>query len=169
MAVGFTAEALLELAGEKCFRRGEEYLHEDAVSRLRVQEGELRALVQGTSRYRVRLGVGEDGGLEGHCTCPYARDGFFCKHAVAVGLAKLKGVGGGAAPDGPDSAGGTGGPDGMDGMDGADIDEVLHRHLEGLAHKELVDLVLEAAAADEEFENRLLEAAGYEWDQGYWG
>jgi uncharacterized Zn finger protein len=162
VAVGFTAEALLEVAGEKCFRRGEEYLHGDAVSRLRVQEGELRALVQGTSRYRVRLGVGEDGGLEGHCTCPYARDGFFCKHAVAVGLAKLKGVGDGVG--GQDD-----GADGTDGMDGADIDEVLHRHLQGLAHKELVDLVLEAAAADEEFENRLLEAAGYEWDEGYWG
>lgn len=164
MAVGFTAEALLELAGEKCFRRGEEYLHQDAVSRLRVQEGELRALVQGTRRYRVRLGVGADGGLEGHCTCPYARDGFFCKHAVAVGLAKLEGVGDGdgGQDDGP-------GPDGAVGADGGDIDEVLHRHLTGLAHKELVDLVLEAAAADEEFENRLLEAAGYEWDEGYWG
>lgn len=161
MAVGFTAEALLELAGEKCFHRGEEYLHGDAVSRLRVQEGELRALVQGTSRYRVRLGVGADGGLEGHCTCPYARDGFFCKHLVAVGLAKLEGVGGDpAAGDGADGTAGAG---------GADVDEVLHRHLAGLAHKELVDLVLEAAAADEEFENRLLEAAGYEWDEGYWG
>lgn len=145
MAAGFTAAALLETAGEKSYRRGEEYV--DHVSRLQSHNGELSALVQGGRRYRARLTCDPDG-LRGDCTCPYAAEGFFCKHLVAVGLAKLEGVG-------------TGVGDAADGL-GVDVDEVLYRHLAALKREELIDLVLDAAAGDEEFEQRLLEAAQYD-------
>jgi uncharacterized Zn finger protein len=142
MAAAFSAEVLLELAGEKSYRRGEGYVY--AVSRLRTQDGELQAIVEGSKRYRVRLACGTDG-LKGECTCPYAAEGFFCKHLVAVGLAKLEGVGGG------------------DDDLGVDVDEKLYEYLAGLEREELIDLLLKAATADEEFEQELLDAAQCEW------
>ncbi len=51
-------------------------------------ESSVRAGVQGMDHYRVRLEVTGDR-LAGFCTCPVGRDGLFCKHCVAVGLAWL--------------------------------------------------------------------------------
>lgn len=45
--------------------------------------------VRGTESYQVRLWV-EDSELAASCTCPWAAEGNFCKHCVAVGLAWLE-------------------------------------------------------------------------------
>lgn len=128
MATAYTADDLLAQAGATSFERGENCV--DAVTNLRVRGGELHALVYGREPYRVRLGVAD--GLAGDCTCPHAAEGFFCKHLVAIGLAKLTGVG---ATD--DAA-----------QDDAEEEE-LRGALSELEHEELVELLLDAAATDE--------------------
>jgi uncharacterized Zn finger protein len=79
---------LLELAGERSFERGEGYFEDERVRSLVEFEGMLAATVEGTEDYRVKLMVGSSG-LSFSCECPYADEGNFCKHCVAVGLAWL--------------------------------------------------------------------------------
>ena len=81
-----TPRLLRRVAGERFFGRGEAYFAEGAVRSLRRDGGGVKAVVQGTRRYRVHLWA-EDGDLGYDCTCPVGRDGEFCKHCVAVGLA----------------------------------------------------------------------------------
>jgi len=81
------------LADAKTFERGKAYFHNGAVSRLEEEEDVLRATVRGTHRYRVELGVGDDGELTYECNCPVGDEGVFCKHAVAVALSWLENSG----------------------------------------------------------------------------
>src|SRR5438067_1576276 len=83
-----TRETLRRLAGQRSFERGQEYAEFGSVGSLQWDESSIRAGVQGTDRYRVRLEMA-GGRLAGSCTCPVGRDGRFCKHCVAVGLAWL--------------------------------------------------------------------------------
>src|SRR5271155_1794285 len=83
----FTEADIRRAAGDKSFTRGLDYL--DAVEDLEMASTEITASVCGSSEYRVCLAVGDEG-LTGECTCPYGREGFFCKHCVAVGLSVLK-------------------------------------------------------------------------------
>jgi uncharacterized Zn finger protein len=83
----FTAADIKRAAGDRSFARGREYL--DSVEDLEIGGSEITASVYGNSEYRVSLAFGDDG-LTGDCTCPYGREGFFCKHCVAVGLAVLR-------------------------------------------------------------------------------
>lgn len=77
---------LRALAGSRSYERGEEYCESGCVERLAMEGEALLATVQGTHRYRVELRAG-DGTIEHSCTCPYGREGAFCKHCVAAGLA----------------------------------------------------------------------------------
>ena len=81
-------QMLLELAGERSFERGEDYFEDERVRSLVEFEGMLAGSVEGTEDYRVKLVVGSSG-LSFSCECPYADEGNFCKHCVAVGLAWL--------------------------------------------------------------------------------
>jgi hypothetical protein len=83
-----TREMLRRLGGQRSFERGEEYAELGAVGSLRWDDASVGASVQGMDRYRVRLEIA-GGKLAGSCTCPVGRDGLFCKHCVAVGLAWL--------------------------------------------------------------------------------
>jgi hypothetical protein len=83
-----THDELEALAGERSFARGEEYFESGCVHSLSENLNVITAEVQGTSIYGVRLWA-EDGELSASCTCPWAEDGNFCKHCVAVGLAWL--------------------------------------------------------------------------------
>jgi uncharacterized Zn finger protein len=83
----FTEADIKQVAGDKSFERGLDYL--SAVEDLEIGSAEITASVYGNSEYRVSLALGDDG-LTGDCTCPYGREGFFCKHCVAVGLYVLK-------------------------------------------------------------------------------
>ena len=86
-----TPENLRRLAGGRSFGLGEEYYHDGQVAGL-VQDGDvLAAQVQGSLTYRVKLTATADQ-LQYDCTCPFASEGAFCKHCVAVGLAWLSGV-----------------------------------------------------------------------------
>ena len=81
-----TPKLLRRLAGERYFGRGETYFAKGTVRSLQTHNGGVKAVVQGTRRYRVHLWV-EGGDLCHDCTCPVGHDGEFCKHCVAVGLA----------------------------------------------------------------------------------
>lgn len=83
----FTKADIKRVAGDRSFARGSEYL--DSVDQLEIGSAEITARVLGNSEYRVSLAFGDEG-LTGHCTCPYGRDGFFCKHCVAVALSVLE-------------------------------------------------------------------------------
>jgi hypothetical protein len=93
LATVITLAEVQSLADLKTFTRGKAYFHDGAVSRLDERDGVLRANVNGTHRYSVELGVGDDGELTYECDCPVGEDGIFCKHAVAVALSWLENTG----------------------------------------------------------------------------
>jgi uncharacterized Zn finger protein len=86
VSLPFTEADIKLAAGARSFERGLDYL--GAVENLEISDTEVTASVYGNSEYTVRLVFG-DQGLGGGCTCPYGRDGFFCKHCVAAGLSVL--------------------------------------------------------------------------------
>ena len=78
--------ALLKVAGDRSYARGEDYVR--YVRGLRTTAVRAYASVQAKRVYTVELdwsGPQPDG----FCTCPHAADGHFCKHLVAVGLAVI--------------------------------------------------------------------------------
>lgn len=79
----FTENDLRRLAGERSFDRGLKY--QDAVGSIAQLPDGVVATVAGTDSYRVRL-RDFDGRLGEDCSCPYGREGAFCKHCVAIGL-----------------------------------------------------------------------------------
>jgi uncharacterized Zn finger protein len=83
----FTEADIKRVAGDKSFERGLDYLH--AVEDLEIGDAEITASVYGNTEYQVCLLFGDEG-LTGGCTCPYGREGFFCKHCVAVAMCVLK-------------------------------------------------------------------------------
>jgi uncharacterized Zn finger protein len=125
------------LAGARSYARGLDYFEAGCVEKLRLEGESLLATVQGTQRYRVELRPGE-GMLEHSCTCPFGRDGTFCKHCVAVGLALLE-----AGADAPES-----GPEPLS-------LEAVRARLERLDREELQSLLLEQARLDERVLERL--------------
>jgi uncharacterized Zn finger protein len=82
----FTEADIKGAAGPRSFERGLEYLGQ--VEDLEITSSEIIATVYGSRRYRVSLAFGDDG-LSADCTCPYGRDGAFCKHCVAVAMSVL--------------------------------------------------------------------------------
>lgn len=80
---------LCELAGERIFERGREYFNRGLVVQVAEGNGSVTALVLGTQAYQVCL-RDEGGWLSFHCDCPFGCSGKFCKHAVALGLFRLK-------------------------------------------------------------------------------
>ena len=137
-------QMLLELAGERSFERGEDYFDDERVRSLVEFEGMLAATVEGTEDYRVKLMVGSSG-LSFSCECPYADEGNFCKHCVAVGLAWL-------AEREARKGGGTVGPTGIDGLNGA------REFLEKQDKAALVEMILHEALDNERACERLIEA-----------
>jgi uncharacterized Zn finger protein len=87
VALAFTEADIRQAAGPGSFERGLGYLGQ--VEDLDIGRSEITATVHGNSKYRVSLAF-EDQGLRGDCTCPHGREGFFCKHCVAVALSVLE-------------------------------------------------------------------------------
>jgi uncharacterized Zn finger protein len=83
----FTEADIKSAAGDKSYERGLDYL--GVVEDLEITGAEITASVYCNTEYRVSLASAEEG-ITGDCTCPYGREGFFCKHCVAVGLSVLK-------------------------------------------------------------------------------
>ncbi|MFD3683871.1 SWIM zinc finger domain-containing protein [Nocardiopsis sp. NPDC058631] len=130
----FTREELLELAGRKSYDRGASYV--PAVEGLSADRTTVRGTVTGTHAYRVEL-TPRRSGMSWECDCPWAEEGNFCKHCVALGLVYLSAVEHGTAV--PVSAAP---PD-------------IRAYLESLDHAELVDLLVAAADTDEALSRRL--------------
>jgi uncharacterized Zn finger protein len=86
-APGFTRADLERVAEGKSFQRGVGYIA--MVDDLDITASQISATVYGTHDYAVSLTCG-DQGLRGNCSCPHGREGFFCKHCVAVGLSVLE-------------------------------------------------------------------------------
>ena len=84
-----SSKTLLEYAGSRSYQRGEEYFQGEYVFGLAEYQGKIVAKVSGTHDYQVKLWADDEGYLEYDCTCPFAAEGNFCKHCVAVGLAWL--------------------------------------------------------------------------------
>lgn len=131
--------ALLALAGERYFERGEGYYRDGRVRDLVQHEGVLVAKVVGTHEYRVKLwSEGED--LRYSCNCPLGVDEEFCKHCVAVGLEFLYG---------------------KRSEEPAEVMGRLRSYLEGQEKEELIRLLLDHASEDEVLRERLsMTAAG---------
>lgn len=125
-----TEASLAKLAGEKSFARGAGYFEGGAVADLVQTRGAIKARVVGGDEYRVELRP-ESGRLSFSCTCPVGRDGEFCKHVVATGLAWL--------------ARGEGGDDLAD----------VRAYLEAAGKESLVELLVEQAANDPRLRARL--------------
>ena len=83
----FTEADVKDAADPRSFQRGLDYLH--SVDDLEVSETQITATVFGTHEYRVRLAFGDEA-ITGDCTCPYGREGAFCKHCVAVAISVLR-------------------------------------------------------------------------------
>jgi len=78
---------LKEFAGASIYSRGETYFRSERVQVRYADEQEAECIVRGTSYYTVTLWLHKDKDLGASCTCPYAANGWFCKHMVAGGLA----------------------------------------------------------------------------------
>ncbi|WP_164928981.1 SWIM zinc finger family protein [Gloeobacter violaceus] len=131
-------ELLSEIAGSRTFARGREYCRSGRVHSLIEREGRLRAVVEGAQLYQVQLWA-EDGELAYACDCPVGSDGIFCKHCVAVALAWL---------DDPEAVE-------EQTAQHRTAESKLRTYLEGLDRTELVRLLLEQAAQDVDFGERL--------------
>ncbi|HKR59755.1 MAG TPA: hypothetical protein VJS64_08460 [Pyrinomonadaceae bacterium] len=125
---------LIELAGARAFKRGEEYFAWRRVRAL-VADGErITALVYGGKRYRAAILVnGEEVGYE--CDCPEGASARFCKHCVAVGLNWLE--------------------DWANGASSSITWQDVRDHLASLPPEELTRLALDEAARNAEFRERL--------------
>ncbi len=140
---GITRASLRQAAGARSFERGEEYRDEGRVGEISERAGTISAEVRGERRYKAKLWI-EGGGIGFSCTCPLGRDGVFCKHVTALGLAwcepreEATDPATTAAPLGP---------------------EDVRRWLREQDQATLVDLVMEHARWDESFERQLLLAA----------
>ena len=148
-----TEADLRAAADEQSFRRGVEYVR--AVSGLRLLDGRVMASVEGTEQYLVML-VKDAAGLRGECSCPYGRQGFFCKHCVAAGLAAVAATEV-PAPRAGRAARGTGGGQAARGKGAgrAARGSTLTSWLDTLTSDELYGLVAEQAIDDAEWRCRL--------------
>lgn len=125
-------KAVAGLAPTPSYERGVAYLEAGRVGPVRTSTGRVGATVQGSETYTVELRAkGET--LSFSCSCPIGREGAFCKHCVAVALARLR------EHDDPAPT----------------LDDV-RAYLESLPPSELVELLIDRAHDDEALARKLL-------------
>jgi uncharacterized Zn finger protein len=134
--------ALRRAAGPRSFERGENYFRGGHVAALAEDRGMITATVLGSRRYRVKLWA-EGREIEHSCTCPVGRDGGFCKHCVAAGLAWFD-------RGGPERAGGK------KSVRPATTMEDVRDWLAAQDKDALVAMVMDQAAGDDRLRRRLL-------------
>ena len=64
--------------------KGREYYFKNKVSDFMCNDNKIEANVQGTSKYKVIVEYENSNKLTATCTCPYYKDGNYCKHIYAV-------------------------------------------------------------------------------------
>lgn len=134
--------AIRELSGEQSYERGEHYFANGQVRSVTEDKGRLSATVQGAQAYRVSVWV-EGSDVEYSCTCPMGRDGAFCKHSVAAGLAWLQ-----ESAEHPARQKGRRKP-------AVTMDDV-RSYLQGQEKPALIDLLIQQAAENDRLRQRLL-------------
>lgn len=81
---------LFELAGKATFERGQDYAAKGLVISITKKSDKfITAQVQGSQLYVVDLWL-KGKILQYSCNCPFALEGAFCKHCVAVGMVHFK-------------------------------------------------------------------------------
>ena len=73
-----------ELFAPHILQRGLACYREGAVETLRREGDVVKAIVLGSQRYRVEIGLKGGNITDWSCDCPYASDGTPCKHLAAV-------------------------------------------------------------------------------------
>jgi uncharacterized Zn finger protein len=87
----FSVQTIEDIASPGVYWRGVSYNSVGRVEPVAESDQRIEAVVRGTLPYTVELWVeGEEPGWS--CTCPFAEDGSFCKHCVAVGLLFAEGA-----------------------------------------------------------------------------
>lgn len=135
-----TIDSIRRLAGDASYIRGVGYFNEGRVYDAMQADDLLTGRCRGSSSvdYSMEMVLGTDGVVSGSCTCPR---GGFCKHVVALGLLRVE------RPE-----------------------EVLQIDRQGLGAElrecdfdQLVELIVDHAAADLDFGRRVVESfGGYE-------
>lgn len=64
--------------------KGLSYYQAGKVSKLKENKGSFAASVSGTENYSVYIGIHDGNVTRMSCSCPYASEGFHCKHMAAV-------------------------------------------------------------------------------------
>lgn len=140
----FGTDVVELLASAQSVSRGRAYATAGKVTITTLSDTELRADVWGTTRYRVRLWT--DGGAHRwRCDCPVGLNGEFCKHSVAA-LAAATDPAANEASSAAHDAGST-------------ERDRLAQFVGALPAEQLVALLLEQAAVDDEFRTRLTRLA----------
>ncbi len=130
---------LISLAGERVFKRGEDYYVRKRVRALIEYKGKISAIVDGTRSYRVSLRF-NDRRIGYDCSCPEGVAGRFCKHCIAVCLSWIesKQIANQQSAD----------PDIINFLD-------VHAYLDDLPHGTLAELLLDEAAQNTQLRERL--------------
>ncbi|MCR5448195.1 MAG: SWIM zinc finger family protein [Solobacterium sp.] len=68
----------------RILERGEDYAYSGAVHDIKQTRDLIKAEVDGTETYHVRIELEENEVMDMYCSCPYAMDGHNCKHMAAV-------------------------------------------------------------------------------------
>ena len=69
---------------KRILNRGFNYYLDGYVENIYINAKKIKAVVYGTHRYHVEITLNGDDIKEMSCDCPYASDGFNCKHMAAV-------------------------------------------------------------------------------------
>ncbi len=155
LAEVFSRSTVMDLAGFAVYGRGVDYFRSGRVEPEAGGDSRLRATVRGSVPYTVELRA-ERGHPDWSCTCPYAEDGSFCKHVVAVCLL--------LDPDGMEALPEDPAPPLA--VSRAEEVGLLADHVDGLDRDRLVELVLEVAEQDWRLRERLLAEARATRGQG---
>ena len=66
--------------------RGFDYFLDDRVSDFNYSDKTIKAVVEGSDDYRVKILLNDGDIYDMSCSCPYASDGTPCKHMVIAAL-----------------------------------------------------------------------------------
>lgn len=69
---------------EKILIRGYDYYLSGAVEDLKVYGNHIESIVEGTEEYEVEIDIENGEVTSMYCSCPYAQDGYACKHMAAT-------------------------------------------------------------------------------------
>lgn len=74
----------INLFSQTIRQRGQQYFKKGCVKNLKMQGEQYTVTVTGNRNYRVSITVRDSRVVKMSCSCPYASDGFRCKHMAAV-------------------------------------------------------------------------------------